>query len=167
MCDKLSLPLDKMSQMALSNKKEIKTHWTVSSLLGGPDTVGRNIKTEFDLIALSNDGLTKASLEALIAFLGIPRKQFVEELLGMSIKTIERKKSDDRLDRHTSSHIIEIAKVVEHAVAVFEDEEKVRDWLATPNRALNNLCPLELFYMPTGLALVNTILGRIEEGVYS
>src|SRR5690606_38527317 len=125
------------------------------------------IKTEFDLIALSSQGLTKASLEALIAFLGIPKKQFVEQILDMSVKTVERKKSNDRLDRYTSSHIIEIAKVVEHAVEVFEDEDKVRDWLATTNRALNGMRPLELFHMPTGLALVNTVLGRIEEGVYS
>ncbi|WP_177195201.1 type II RES/Xre toxin-antitoxin system antitoxin [Parapedobacter indicus] len=153
--------------MATSNKKETKVYWDVVSLLGGRDVLGMGIKTEFDLIALSNEGLKRSSLDALISFLGVPRKQFVESVLDMSIKTIERKRSDDRLDRHTSSHLIEIAKVVEHAVSVFEDEDKVRDWLATPNRSINGMRPLELFHMPTGLALVNTVLGRIEEGVYS
>ena len=63
--------------------------------------------------------------------------------------------------------MIEIAKVVEHAFAVFENEEKVKNWLNTPNKALNNIKPVDLFYMPTGLNMVNDILGRIEEGVYS
>lgn len=153
--------------MAIGNRKETTSFWDVVSLLGGQEIIGKGIKTEFDLIALSNEGLTKASLDALISFLGVPKKYFIEQVLNMSVKTIERKKSDDRLDRHTSSHIIEIAKVVEHAVEVFEDEDKVRDWLAAPNRALNGMRPLELFHMPTGLTLVNTVLGRIEEGVYS
>ncbi|WP_169719481.1 type II RES/Xre toxin-antitoxin system antitoxin [Olivibacter sitiensis] len=153
--------------MATTNKKETKIYWDVSSLLGGQELLGIRIKTDFDLIKLSNQGITKASLDALVSFLGMPRKAFVEGILDMSVKTIERKKDTDRLDRHTSSHLIEIAKVVEHAMEVFEDEEKVRDWLATPNRALNGMCPIELFSMPTGLGLIDTILGRIEEGVYS
>lgn len=153
--------------MAIRDRKEIKVFWDVVSLLGGQEIIGKGIKTEFDLITLSNQGLTKASLDSLISFLGVPKKHFIEQVLNMSVKTIERKKSDDRLDRHTSSHMIEIAKVVEHAMEVFEDEDKVRDWLATPNRALNGMRPLELFHMPTGLALVNTVLGRIEEGIYS
>lgn len=151
----------------MGNRKELKTYWNVSLLLGGQGVLGVHIKTEFDLIALSNQGLTKASLDALLTFLGIPKKAFVESILDMSVKTIERKKEDDLLDRHTSSHLIEIAKVVEHAIEVFEDEEKVRDWLAKPNRSLNGMQPLELFALPTGLALVNAVLGRIEEGVYS
>jgi len=159
--------LDKMSHMAIGNKKETKTFWDVVSLLGGRDVMGTGIKTEFDLIALGNEGLRRVSLDALIAFLQVPRKLFVETILDMSIKTVERKKSNDRLDRRTSSLIIEIAKVVEHAMEVFEDEDKVRDWLATSNRALNGMRPFDLFHTPTGLMLVNTVLGRIEEGVYS
>jgi len=165
--DKLSLSLDKMSHMATSNKKETKVYWDVATLLGGKDVLGVTVKTEFDLIELSNEGLKRESLDALISFLGIAKKHFVEGVLDLSIKTIERKQPHDRLGRHTSSHIIEIAKVVEHALAVFEDEDKVRDWLTTPNRSIKGMRPLELFHMPTGLALVNTILGRIEEGVYS
>lgn len=85
----------------------------------------------------------------------------------MSVKTLERKKDDERLGRHISSHIIEIAKVVHHAFEVFEDEEKVRGWLAMPNRSLNGMRPLEFFHVLTGLNMVDDVLGRIEEGVYS
>jgi len=63
--------------------------------------------------------------------------------------------------------VIEIAKVVEHAFSVFENDEKVKSWLSAPNKALNNIKPIDLFYMPTGLNMVNDVLGRIEEGVYS
>ncbi len=137
------------------------------NLLGGKNIIDKPTDTDFDLISLSNDGLTKASLDALTGYLGISKKTFAEHILDASVKTFERKKSTDKLDRHTSSLVIEIAKVVEHAFAVFENEEKVRLWLNYPNRTLNNTKPIDLFYMPTGLNMVNTILGRIEDGVYS
>jgi len=136
-------------------------------LLGGKDVVNKSIRSEFDIISLSNEGITKASLDAVIGHLGISKKAFSENILYASVKTLERKKSTDKLDKRMSSHIIEIAKVLEHVFAVFETEEKVKKWLNSPNKALNNTKPIDLFYLPTGLGLVNDILGRIEEGVYS
>jgi putative toxin-antitoxin system antitoxin component (TIGR02293 family) len=136
-------------------------------LLGGPDLIREKIKSAFDLITLSNKGIRKASLDALVGHMGMTKKSFAEDILNLSVKTLERKNGDDLLDRQTSSHIIEVAKVVEHAFEVFEDEERVQKWLNTPNRALNQFKPLELFYIPTGLAMVDNVLGRIEEGIYS
>jgi len=136
-------------------------------LLGGKDIVTHPLRSGFDIISLSNDGITKASVDALSSHLGISKKTFSENILGLSVKTLERKKNTDKLDRHISSHVIEIAKVAKHAFDVFEDEEKVKSWLNTPNRALNNIRPLDLFYISTGLGMVDDILGRIEYGVYS
>jgi putative toxin-antitoxin system antitoxin component (TIGR02293 family) len=136
-------------------------------LLGGKSILTKPIRSEFDIISLSNEGITKASLDALIGHLGISKKAFSENILDASVKTLERKKSTDRLDRHTSSIAIEIAKVLEHAFEVFESEEKVKSWINKPNRALNQIKPIDLFHIPTGLGMVNDILGRIEEGVYS
>jgi len=137
------------------------------SLLGGKNIVTKPIDSDFDILSLSNEGITKASLDVLISYLGISKKAFSENILDASVKTLERKADTDKLDKHTSSTVIEIAKVVEHAFAVFEDEEKVKKWLNWPNRALNNMKPIDVFYLPTGLKMVNDILGRIEEGVYS
>lgn len=136
-------------------------------LLGGKSILTKPIRSEFDIIALSDEGITKASLDALITHLGISKKAFSEDILDASVKTLERKKATDRLDKRTSSHVIEIAKVVEHALAVFENEEKTKRWLNAPNRALNQKKPVDLFYISTGLGMVDAILGRIEEGVYS
>jgi putative toxin-antitoxin system antitoxin component (TIGR02293 family) len=154
--------------MEIAEKKsKLNPALTFVRLLGGKSIITKPIRSEFDIISLSNEGITKASLDALIGHLGISKKAFSENILDASVKTLERKKSTDRLDKHTSSLVIEIAKVVEHAIAVFGDEEKVKRWLSAPNRALNNTKPIDLFYIPTGLNMVNTILGRIEEGIYS
>jgi putative toxin-antitoxin system antitoxin component (TIGR02293 family) len=162
------LTFGKIVAMKVAEKK-IKQSPELSfvHLLGGKGIIAKPIRSEFDIISLSNEGIPKASLDALIGHLGISKKAFSENILDASVKTLERKKSTDKLDKHTSSLVIEIAKVVEHAFAVFENEQKVKNWLNAPNRALNNIKPIDLFYMPTGLNMVNTILGRIEEGVYS
>ena len=144
-----------------------KNRKNLINLLGGKKLITKPLNSVFDIIELSNQGLTKASVESLISHIGMTRKNFAEDILHLSVKTLERKKSEDKLDKYASSHVIEIAKVVEHAFEVFEDENKVQRWLNTPNSALNQMKPLDLFYLPTGLAMVDQILGRIEEGVYT
>jgi len=136
-------------------------------LLGGKSLIDKPIHSEFDIISLGNEGITKQSLDSLISYLGISKKAFSENILDTSVKTLERKKSTDKLSRHISSVAIEIARVVEHALSVFEDEEKVRGWLNSPIRALNYQKPIDLLSSPTGLRMVDDILGRIEYGVYS
>jgi len=166
--DFISLNLVKLSQMKVIEKVPAKARGlNFVNLLGGKTILAMSIQSDFDLIALSNEGITKASLDALIGHLGISKKSFSENILDASVKTLERKKNTDRLDKRTSSHIIEITKVVEHAFLVFENEDKVKSWLNYPNRALNNTKPIDLFYIPTGLKMVDDILGRIEYGVYS
>ena len=152
---------------AVAKKRKAAEPLSFINLLGGESIVRHPIRSEFDLISLSNEGLSKASVDALVGHLGISRKSFSEDILDTSVKTLERKKSTDKLDKRTSSHVIEIAKVVEHAFEVFEDETSVKQWLNAPNRALGGARPLDLFYIPTGLGMVDNILGRMEYGVYS
>ena len=127
----------------------------------------RSIKSEFDIIKLGHNGITKAEIETLAKNMGITRKAIAEDIFDLSVKTLERKSPKSLLDKKTSSHALEIARVMAHALIVFEDQEKVKRWINKPNRALNNMSPIQLFDTLTGLNLVNDILGRIEEGVYS
>lgn len=123
--------------------------------------------SEFDYISLGQNGITKAAIDNLARHMGISRKNLAEQIFDISIKTLERKTPAEKLDKKISSHAIEIAKLLQHANEVFGDEEKVRQWINTKNAALNNNAPIALFDTLSGLNLVNDILTRIEEGVYS
>jgi putative toxin-antitoxin system antitoxin component (TIGR02293 family) len=144
-----------------------KNNHTLIVLLGGKLSAKKSVLSGFDLIALSNEGITRQAIESLAQYIGVSQKIFVEGILNISIKTIERKKLTDKLDKKLSSHIIEVAKVVQHAGNVFEDKDKVIRWFSKPNRALNEVKPVEMLDTLTGLQMVNDVLGRIEEGVYS
>ncbi len=147
---------------AVSQKSDRATiYW-----LGG-EKIHSVIRSDFDLINAGSKGIPKASVDELAAHLGISRKSMAEDIFDLSVKTLERKSSSEKLDKRTSSHALEIAKVIQHAYEVFEDEEKLRRWINKENRALNGMKPLALFDTLTGLNMVNDILGRIEEGVYS
>ncbi|HEY9745085.1 MAG TPA: antitoxin Xre/MbcA/ParS toxin-binding domain-containing protein [Oculatellaceae cyanobacterium] len=139
---------------------------SLMALLGGKASKEAGL-SGFDLIELSNKGVTRKAVESLAQFIGVSQKFFAEEILQISVKTIERKSATDKLDKKLSSHIIEVARVVQHAREVFEDPEKVKTWFNKANRALNNAKPAEMLDTLTGLQMVNDILGRIEEGVYS
>ena len=139
----------------------------ISELLGGVASLNTSIKNYYDLILLSRAGISKASAESVISFTGMSKKSFVEDILNLSIKTLERKQADDKLDKRTSSLVIEVARVLEHTYQVFNDKEKVQKWLSKPNNALHGETPLSLFSTPTGIGMVGDVLTRIEEGVYS
>jgi len=139
----------------------------ISDLLGGALALAIPIKNYYDLILLSRAGISKASAESVISFTGMSKKSFVEDILNLSIKTLERKQADDKLDIRTSSLVIEVARVLEHTYQVFDDKEKVQRWLSKPNKALHGETPLSLFSTPTGIGMIEDVLTRIEEGVYS
>ena len=135
--------------------------------LGFPGSAAKKMVSNFDFINLGISGITKGAVNTLASHLGISRKYISENIFDISVKTFERKEDKARLDKKVSSHALEIARVVQHAFEVFRDKEKVKRWLNSQNRALNNFKPVELLDTLTGINMVNDILGRIEEGVYS
>jgi putative toxin-antitoxin system antitoxin component (TIGR02293 family) len=143
-------------------KKILLTYW-----LGIGSGTTKAVATEFDIIKLGNTGITKNAINTLASFIGISRKYITENIFDISVKTLERKDNKEKLDKKTSSHAVEIARVLQHGYEVFRDEEKMKRWLNNKNRALNNLKPVEMFDTLSGLSMVNDVLGRIEEGVYS
>ena len=54
-----------------------------------------------------------------------------------------------------------------HGLAVFEDQEKFNRWLRRPLQVLQQQSPLQLLDTVTGFRLIDQLLGRIEQGVYS
>lgn len=135
--------------------------------LGLGSASGNKMLSEFDLIELGDKGITKRSLELIIRYLGLTRKVMAEEILDISVKTIERKESNEKFDKRNSSHLIEIAKLIQHAYLVFRNQEKVKQWMNRENNALNRKKPANLLHSLTGINLIHDVLGRIEEGVYS
>jgi putative toxin-antitoxin system antitoxin component (TIGR02293 family) len=75
--------------------------------------------------------------------------------------------SPDRLTPEQSDVVIRTARTLAKAIDVLGDREKAAHWLTTPNRALGGEIPISLLDTSAGAHEVETVLDRIEYGVYS
>jgi putative toxin-antitoxin system antitoxin component (TIGR02293 family) len=162
-----NVAMAKYSKTKQTNKQVKNMSNDLLFWLSGSVKMNTIIRSPFDDIDLAIEGVSKASIDNLATRLGISRKKMAENILSLSVKSMERKGDSEKLDKKTSSHAIEIARVMQHAYQVFENEDKVKDWMNRENRSVKNRKPIELLETLSGINLVNDILGRIEEGVYS
>lgn len=123
-------------------------------------------KSAFEYVRIANKGIKKQSVTRLAELMNIPMKD-IAALLNISYKTLGRKKETDTLDSISSSISIEIAETISKGLSVFEDSDKLSRWLQKENKALQGEKPINLLNTPTGIKIVNKLLGRIEEGVYT
>ncbi|MEO8853349.1 MAG: antitoxin Xre/MbcA/ParS toxin-binding domain-containing protein, partial [Ginsengibacter sp.] len=146
--------------------KRKKSHLTTWEILGGKSFMPTVPKSAFEYVTIANKGIKKQSVTRLAELMNIPMKDMAA-LLNISYKTLGRKKETDTLDSISSSISIEIAESISKGLSVFEDSDKLSRWLQKENRALQGEKPIDLLNTPTGIKIVNKLLGRIEEGVYT
>lgn len=165
--DTFPVTLGKMSIMhtAISRKKR-KSLMTTWEILGGKQFIPLEPKSVLDFVNAGIKGIQKQSVVRLAEVMEVPMKDMAT-LLNMSYKTLGRKKETDILDSLSSSLSIEIAETISKGFSVFEDSAKLNRWLQKENRALQGKKPIEFLNTPTGIKMVNRLLGRIEEGIYT
>lgn len=138
----------------------------VWDILGAESFMPEQPVSSLDLLEASQSGIPKRAIVSLANVMQLPLKDMAG-LLNLSYKTLGRKKETETFGSMVSSLSIEIASTVAHGLTVFEDEVKFNRWLHKANRALRGQKPIDLLNTPTGIKLVNQIIGRIDEGVYS
>lgn len=92
--------------------------------------------------------------------------EYWSEALHLSSKSLHRYSQARKIFNpiHTEK-IIELAEVTEFGKKIFENNEKFKLWLETPNFALGNLKPMDLLKNSYGKEMVIAELGRIEHGI--
>ena len=87
--------------------------------------------------------------------------------LGISERTLVRRKREGTLSSEESAKLVRVARVVARAEEVFEDFDAALDWLKSPNAAIGGVTPFSLLDTDIGAESVFDTLGRIEHGVYA
>ncbi len=124
------------------------------------------VEAPIELIDEARSGLTGQRAEALAARLALTDKELAR-LLSLSIRTFHRLGLAGKLDTVASERLLLLEQLTLHGESVFENQGVFARWLRRPLRVLGDHTPLDLLDTATGLTLVDTILGRIEYGVYS
>lgn len=132
--------------------------------------------TPLQLIDRSREGLVGTEAGRIAGLLGISDKEMAR-LLNQSVATFHRQAKAGLLDAATSERLLLLEQLANYGATVFQDyggpshggpsHSKFTRWLRRPLRLLGDRSPLDLMDSPTGVQLVEDILGRIEYGVFS
>lgn len=147
-------------------REKVSTNEVIWFLLGGESFMVKKPVSGLDFLVASEKGIDKFAIENLANVMHIPMKDMAY-LLNMSYKILVKKDDNYVFNNLVSSLSIEIANTIAKGLSIFEDPEKLNRWLHKSNKALNMQKPFDLLNTPTGIKLVNQILGRIEDGIYS
>jgi len=113
-------------------------------------------------------GLPVAEFDALRDLLGLTAEGLAAKI-GISIATLSRRRQSGRpLDTGHSDRVLRFARLLKLATELHDgDEQAAREWLAKPARALDGETPLDHAETEAGAREVETLIGRLEYGVYA
>ena len=130
--------------------------------LGGEVGVGRRVRTAEDLSAAIREGFPHEAINAITA-----RGLSVQEVassLDLSLRSLQRRKSQGRLAQYESDRLYRLARLVSLAANFLGDRKTAIDWLKSPNHALGGAAPLAMVDTELGARQVENVLGRIGYG---
>lgn len=139
---------------------------TLRVILGGNKSMKKVIAGDFDLIAITREGIKKSTLKSLAEYLGISM-EMMSRLLHTSHRNIQRKDEDELLDTLKTEKVLELASFAQRGIEVIGNKDAFIEWLHSPLMALGNKAPLDYLDTSFGIQMVIKVLGRLEHGVFS
>ena len=129
--------------------------------------IGLKAAGTFELIASIKRGLEYASMEHFIRKANLQRDE-ASDLVGISARTMVRRKEQGRLSPGESDRLVRAARIVSQAQQLFEgDVAAANRWLKTSQPALGGATPMEYAGTEAGAREVEALIHRLEYGVFS
>ena len=138
----------------------------VAETLGGYRVMKARVRTDGRLRDRVRAGLPYSAVKALADRLELPVGS-LGNALKISARTLARRRRVGRLSPDESDRLVRLGRIAAMAEQTLGDPDKASRWLRKPNRALGGVVPLEHLDTDVGAREVESILGRIEHGVYS
>jgi putative toxin-antitoxin system antitoxin component (TIGR02293 family) len=134
----------------------------------------KNVETLAELVELPQPEIIEAITHGLPASLAreLARKleltlEDVAGLLRLNPRTFQRRLDEGLLSLSESERLWEISRLFYRAVDVLESDPGAVHWFKNPIQALGWATPLAYARTAVGLRELDSLLGRIEHGVYS
>jgi len=138
----------------------------VINWMGGAQTLDTLPGSELELVELVIRGLPTRVIDWLLA----GRKLEKEEIFDIIVprRTLaHRKQKHQNLSREESERLARVAGVMAMAEETFQNKDKALTWMRRPRPSLGGHRPVDLLDTEQGARLVEAVLGRIAQGVYS
>jgi putative toxin-antitoxin system antitoxin component (TIGR02293 family) len=131
--------------------------------LGGVAVLGKEVVSGVAFARKIEQGLPGSSIIRLKRFGHLSDSDLSEVIPRRTLTSMRGVK---KLTTEQSDRVARTAGIVALAQRVFGDAKVAREWLLTPNPALNNEVPLRLLRTSSGTKVVENVLIRIDHGVY-
>lgn len=136
----------------------------IALVMGGSKVLHHQIKGALDFDSFIREGLPWVAAVFVKDALRLTDAEF-SKTLGISVRTLSRLKTTDRMPAVTGDRLYRIARIYAIAQEVFEEPEAAIRWLHSGQRGLGGRAPLEMIETEAGSREVENLLGRIEHGV--
>lgn len=138
----------------------------VARYLGGADVLERVVTSDHDLAALVTENIPVRAADRVLEQGFLDTRELYELVVPRRTLT-KRRSSSGRLSIEESDRLVSVLRIVAFANEVFQDDHRAGEWLRRPNRSLGDRRPIDLLSTDAGTRLVETVLGRVDYGVYS
>lgn len=112
-----------------------------------------------------SNGVPFSLLEEIAELIGVGWQNLGIDVLGISARTLTRRRRDGRFSSVESDRVYRTARVVKHALEVFETTDAVARFFQSPSYALGGVEPIEYLATDIGSREVDNVLGHIEHGM--
>lgn len=136
----------------------------IVSVLGGDKVLHHKVKGALDFDRLIREGFPWEASVRVKEALCMRDNEFAK-ILGISVRTLSRLKTEARMPSVTSDRLYRLARIYAFAIEVLEDAEKAMRWMHREQIGLGGRVPLEMIETEAGEREVENLLGRIEHGV--
>lgn len=120
-----------------------------------------------ELVERVEEGFSYGELEHLRENMDLSRNE-IAELVRMTPRTLDRRRKEGRLQPEESDRLLRLCRVFGSALELFEaDVEAAREWLSSPQMALGGSVPFDMARSEIGAREVESLIGRLEHGVFS
>jgi putative toxin-antitoxin system antitoxin component (TIGR02293 family) len=138
---------------------------TIAKILGGPNLLGRKVRSVADLDALVHEGLPKRSLSHTIDWFTCGKVETRTRLRGHVVAQATWHRGKGRLNAGESEVTERLARVFATARHVFDDDEMARAFLGKPHPEFGGRAPADVAGTEFGARRVEDILWNIYFGL--
>lgn len=111
-------------------------------------------------------GVPVDTMTSFISASGVELKDIYD--IVIPARTLKHRRSRrEALSSDESDKLARLVRVFDHAVAVFGDAERARNWLSAPKKRFDQRSPLQMLRTDLGGRMVEEMLGQIEYGMFA
>lgn len=142
---------------------------SVIEALGGKAAWRRRPKTQLEAHEAIENGIRWAVVDSTCMRHPQLERSLIFQTIGISLRTVQRKGGlpDSTLTVDQGARLWKFGEVLAKAQEVLGSEDEAIQWLKSPAIGLDQRKPIELLTTTAGAEMVETLLQRMEYGVYS